>query len=253
MSEKKGRGQPKFEPTPDQRSRVKLMKALGIPEDRICTTITNPRTGKPVAPMTLARAFAAELESGANRGPHAGRQFYHLRDPRQKAGARRCDQKRTGPHDRGNFLRQNQDGLERDGGERAGQQGRQTVSRRRCAAAADRRDRPDQGAERAEGRIGDRLLARTARRSAEGRGPRAHPSDGARRSRRVRIPLALSSPARTTATRRILAGMAPHGWTRLWQDPLRRRMGAGGGQGGASSDRPGGADRSRRARRYGRG
>jgi hypothetical protein len=41
------------------------MKALGIPEDRICTTITNPRTRKPVAPMTLARAFAAELESGA--------------------------------------------------------------------------------------------------------------------------------------------------------------------------------------------
>jgi len=28
-------------------------------------TITNPRTRKPVAPMTLARAFAAELESGA--------------------------------------------------------------------------------------------------------------------------------------------------------------------------------------------
>src|SRR6201997_1988752 len=41
------------------------MKALGIPEDRICKTITNPRTRKPVAPMTLARAFAAELESGA--------------------------------------------------------------------------------------------------------------------------------------------------------------------------------------------
>jgi hypothetical protein len=41
------------------------MKALGIPEDRICKTITNPRTSKPVAPMTLARAFAAELERGA--------------------------------------------------------------------------------------------------------------------------------------------------------------------------------------------
>jgi hypothetical protein len=41
------------------------MKALGIPEDRICKTITNPRTEKPVAPMTLARAFAPELESGA--------------------------------------------------------------------------------------------------------------------------------------------------------------------------------------------
>src|ERR1700720_3032580 len=65
MSEKRGRGQPKFEPTQDQRSQVKQMKALGIPEDRICKTITNPQPGKPVAPMTLARAFAAELESGA--------------------------------------------------------------------------------------------------------------------------------------------------------------------------------------------
>jgi hypothetical protein len=65
MSEKRGRGQPKFEPTQDQRSQVKMMKALGIPEDRICKTITNPRTNKPVAPMTLARAFAPELESGA--------------------------------------------------------------------------------------------------------------------------------------------------------------------------------------------
>ena len=65
MTEKNSRGQPKFEPTQDQRNQVKLMKALGIPEDRICKTITNPRTRKPVAPMTLARAFAAELESGA--------------------------------------------------------------------------------------------------------------------------------------------------------------------------------------------
>ena len=65
MSEKRGRGQPKFVPTQEQRNQVKLMKALGIPEDRICKTIINPRTGKPVAPMTLARAFAPELESGA--------------------------------------------------------------------------------------------------------------------------------------------------------------------------------------------
>jgi hypothetical protein len=65
MSEKRGRGQPKFEPTPDQRSQVKVMKAVGIPEDRICKTITNPRTGRALAPMMLARAFAAELETGA--------------------------------------------------------------------------------------------------------------------------------------------------------------------------------------------
>jgi hypothetical protein len=65
MSEKRGRGQPKFGPTQEQRSQVKLMKALGIPEDRICKTIINPRTKKPVAPMTLARAFPRELDSGA--------------------------------------------------------------------------------------------------------------------------------------------------------------------------------------------
>src|ERR1700732_4787512 len=252
MIEKRGRGQPKFEPTQDQRSQVKQMKALGIPEDRICKTITNPQTGKPVAPMTLARAFAPELERGATEF-HTLVGNFILCAILGKKPAFECDQKRTGPHDRGDLLRQNQDGLERDRGERAGQQGRQTVSRGREAAAADRRGRPDQGAQRTEGRIGDRLLARPARRSAESRGRRADPRDGARRSQRVRIRLALSSPARTTATRRILAGMAPHGWTRLWQDPLRRRMGAGGGQGGASSDRPGGADRSRRARRYGRG
>ena len=64
MSENRGRGQPKFEPTQDQRSQVKMMKAFGIPEDRICTTITNPRTGKPVAPMTLARAFAVHALVG---------------------------------------------------------------------------------------------------------------------------------------------------------------------------------------------
>ena len=60
------------------------MKALGIPEDRICKTITNPRTRKPVAPMTLARAFAAELESGATEFHRLGRKFYPLRHPRQK-------------------------------------------------------------------------------------------------------------------------------------------------------------------------
>jgi hypothetical protein len=43
VSEKRGRVQPKFEPTQGQRNQVKLMKAMGVPEDRICKTITNPR------------------------------------------------------------------------------------------------------------------------------------------------------------------------------------------------------------------
>ena len=62
-----------------------------------------------------------------------------------------------------------------------------------------------------------------------GRIRRADPRDGAWRSRRVRIRLALSRPARTTAARRILADMAADGGAWLWQDPLRRRMGARGG------------------------
>src|SRR6516165_9803700 len=252
MSEKRGRGQPKFKPTPDQRSQAKLMKALGIPEDRICQTIINPRTKKPVAPVTLARAFPRELESGATEC-HALVGNLILCAILGKRPARRSDQKRTGPHDRGDLLRENPDGLERDGGEGAGQQGRQTGSRRRRAAAADRRGRPHQGAESAAGGIGDRLLARTARRSAKSRCRRADPRDGAWRSQRVRIRLALSRPARTTAARRFLAGMAADGGAWLWQDPLRRRMGAGGDQGGASSDRPGRADCGRRAQRYGRG
>ena len=45
---------------------------------------------------------------------------------------------RTGPHDRGNLLRQNQDGLDRESGEQARQKGRQTVPSRRWATAADR-------------------------------------------------------------------------------------------------------------------
>ena len=56
MIEKRGRGQPKFEPTPDQRSRVKLMKALGIPEDQICKTIT-PEADK-TSEIGRVRAFA---------------------------------------------------------------------------------------------------------------------------------------------------------------------------------------------------
>jgi hypothetical protein len=64
MIEKRSRGQPKFEPTSDQRNTVKIMKVTGIPETLICKCITNPRTGKSVSPATLARAFAVELETG---------------------------------------------------------------------------------------------------------------------------------------------------------------------------------------------
>jgi hypothetical protein len=37
------------------------MKALGIPEDRICKTITNPRTKKPVARSVGMKIFQANM------------------------------------------------------------------------------------------------------------------------------------------------------------------------------------------------
>ena len=58
MSEKRGRGQPKFEPTQEQRSQVKLMKALGITEDRICTTIINLKTAQTLG-LTVPRSMLA--------------------------------------------------------------------------------------------------------------------------------------------------------------------------------------------------
>jgi hypothetical protein len=65
MTEKMSRGQPKFEPTQDQCNQVKLMKALGIPEDRICKMITNPRSAL-LAPAHEA-AFGGELTSTSPR------------------------------------------------------------------------------------------------------------------------------------------------------------------------------------------
>jgi hypothetical protein len=59
---KRGRGQPPFEPTKDQRTLVKLMAGFGIPHDRMRLGITNPYTKKPISRDVLERAFAHELE-----------------------------------------------------------------------------------------------------------------------------------------------------------------------------------------------
>jgi hypothetical protein len=63
-SAKRGRGQPPFEPSKDQRTLVKLMAGFGIPHDRMRLGITNPYTKKPISRDVLERAFARELEIG---------------------------------------------------------------------------------------------------------------------------------------------------------------------------------------------
>jgi hypothetical protein len=63
--EKRGRGQPAFEPTDEQRNLVKLLAGFGIPQERICLVVNSPRTGRPITKETLERAFAHGLEVGS--------------------------------------------------------------------------------------------------------------------------------------------------------------------------------------------
>jgi hypothetical protein len=63
MSGKPGRsGRKTFVPTTDQRNTVKIMVGLGSPEDKICLTVINPQTGKPISKSTLRRAFRHEID-----------------------------------------------------------------------------------------------------------------------------------------------------------------------------------------------
>jgi len=66
--------------------KVKLMKAMGIPEDRICKTITNPRTRKPVGPDDAWRGPSRPSSRAALPRFHAMvGNFIIWRDPRQKS------------------------------------------------------------------------------------------------------------------------------------------------------------------------
>jgi hypothetical protein len=42
-----------FAPTADQRNTVKIMAGLGVPQDKICLSVVNTATGKPVSEPTL--------------------------------------------------------------------------------------------------------------------------------------------------------------------------------------------------------
>jgi hypothetical protein len=64
MAGKKGRsGRPLFVPTDEQRNTVKVMAALGIPHDKICLTVRNPDTGKPISRPTMEKVFRKEIDT----------------------------------------------------------------------------------------------------------------------------------------------------------------------------------------------
>lgn len=57
-------GRPAFQPTPEQRLKVSIWAACGMPQDYICTQIINPQTGAPITKKTLESAFRKELDEG---------------------------------------------------------------------------------------------------------------------------------------------------------------------------------------------
>ena len=58
---KRGRGQPKFVPTQEQRDLVKIAIGTGISQDEVVLGIKNPYSGKPIDRNTFAKAFAEEI------------------------------------------------------------------------------------------------------------------------------------------------------------------------------------------------
>src|SRR5262249_40069257 len=58
---KRGRGQPKFIPSTEQKNFVSVMAGMRMSHAEIAGVIINPRTQKPIDDMTLRRAFATEL------------------------------------------------------------------------------------------------------------------------------------------------------------------------------------------------
>ncbi len=57
-------GAPKFEPTEDDRKKVKAMAGYGLNHKEIASLITNPRTERHISRQTLENEFSRELEIG---------------------------------------------------------------------------------------------------------------------------------------------------------------------------------------------
>ena len=73
----RGPGQPPFEPTQEQRTKVTMMAGLGQPHDQIAILTTDARTGLPISVKTLESHFAHELKSGpAVIGANIGQTLY---------------------------------------------------------------------------------------------------------------------------------------------------------------------------------
>jgi hypothetical protein len=52
-------GRKTFVPTAEQRSNVKVLAGLGMPQEQICRLVTDPQTGKPLECEVAEKAFQA--------------------------------------------------------------------------------------------------------------------------------------------------------------------------------------------------
>lgn len=53
-----------YHPTQEQRDLVKAMAGYKIAEDEICLLVINPKSKRPISPMTLRKHFRDELDTG---------------------------------------------------------------------------------------------------------------------------------------------------------------------------------------------
>jgi hypothetical protein len=58
-------GRKMFVPTPEQRNNVKILAALGFPQQQICQLVLNPQTGAPLDEKSLRKHFKREIATGA--------------------------------------------------------------------------------------------------------------------------------------------------------------------------------------------
>ena len=119
-------------PFRERRPRIHRRERQGAPQRRGQTVGESAGDRQP-----RCRPASGRAPSSSSVARRSAREGVNLTMPLTKQG-RAAPGRRTGPHDRGNLLRQNQDGLDRESGEQARQKGRQTVASRRCATAADR-------------------------------------------------------------------------------------------------------------------
>lgn len=56
-----------FEPSDEQRNVVAMLVSVATPLEDICKVITNPDTGKPIARLTLEKAFPDEIKNGRSK------------------------------------------------------------------------------------------------------------------------------------------------------------------------------------------